>query len=164
MTIKANEELIYPHVESGLLQIDTAGCVWRGNRRAEHSTGAYLQVRVMRQGRRTHALAHRLVWRHFNGPIPNGLTINHKNGMKTDNRPCNLELATYAEQIAHVRDVLGKASQRGHRNNNAKLNMAAVSEIRRRRVLGERLKTIAKDFNISDRTVSKIALGHCWTG
>lgn len=27
---------------------------------------------------------------------------------------------------------------------------------------GERLKTIAMDFNVTDRTISKIALGHRW--
>ena len=77
-------------------------------RRAENPTGSgYLQVRVMIGYSRAHALAHRLVWRHFNGPIPAGQTINHKNGNRSDNRPENLELATTSEQALHKIRVLG---------------------------------------------------------
>ena len=79
--------------------------------------GDYLQVRTMIDGKRIHALAHRLVWFHFNGPIPPGLTINHKKGNKKDNRPEMLELATYAEQVRHAREVLkvGAWIKRGKR-------------------------------------------------
>ncbi|MGX2041495.1 DUF5131 family protein [Methylocaldum sp. MU1018] len=39
------------------------------------------------------------------------MTINHKNGIKTDNRPENLELATCSEQHIHALRVRG--SERG---------------------------------------------------
>ncbi len=61
----------------------------------------------MLDGKRHHALAHRLVYRHFKGPIPAGLTVNHLNGMRGDNRPENLELATASEQKLHAIRVLG---------------------------------------------------------
>ena len=84
-----------------------------------------------------------------------------KKGDKKDNRPEMLELATYAEQVKHAREILkrGCLDQKGEANNNAKLSDLACAEIRRRRTAGEPLKSIAKDFLISDRTVSKIALG-----
>ena len=109
-------------------------------------------------------MAHRLVWRHFNGPIPEGLTINHKDGRKQNNRPVNLELATPSEQQIHALRVLkvGRVDQRGERNAMAKLTASQASEIRSRRAAGERLKSIAADFRISDRTVSKIARGSRW--
>ena len=158
------EELAYQAVDAGVLTIDNQGRIWRGKERAENDTGQYFQVRVMKNRYRAHALAHRLVWRHFKGPIPPGLTINHLNGIKKDNRPENLELATYAEQVKHARQVLGKMSQAGEKNNQAKLREAAIREIRRRRTAGESLKSIAASFGISDRTVSKIALGRAWVG
>lgn len=46
--------------------------------------------------------AHRLVWETIHGPIPDGLTINHRDGVKTNNRPDNLELATPSEQVEHA--------------------------------------------------------------
>ena len=170
-------------IEEGLLTVDAEGRIWRwasrgGDRwkpgtvrvlhhrprRAENDTGAYLQVRVMYHGRRLHVLAHRLVYRHLRGEIPPGLTINHKNGQKKDNRPDNLEIATYAEQVKHAREVLGRQpkDQNGAKNAMSKLTEKAVREIRRRRAAGEKLRSIASDFGISDRAISKIALGQRW--
>jgi hypothetical protein len=75
--------------------------------RAEAMDRAYFQVHVMIDGRKASAAAHRLVWRHFNGRIPDGMTINHKDGNKINNEPSNLELATHAEQRRHAIDILG---------------------------------------------------------
>jgi len=104
-----SEVEVYEAVKSGELEIDQQGRVWRvakrsGNRwtggaaatpcprvRAEMINGlGYLQVRLMVAGKRHHAAAHRLVWFHFNGPIPDGVTVNHKNGVKSENWPDNL--------------------------------------------------------------------------
>jgi len=48
--------------------------------------------------------AHRLVWIVFNGKIPNGMEINHKNGIKHDNHLTNLELVTRGGNIKHAYD------------------------------------------------------------
>ncbi len=42
-------------------------------------------------------LIHRLVWQHAHGQIPDGLQIDHINGVRTDNRICNLRLVTNAQ-------------------------------------------------------------------
>ena len=42
---------------------------------------------------------HRLVWTAFNGPIPEGLQINHLNEIKSDNRLENLSLCTPKENM-----------------------------------------------------------------
>lgn len=120
----------YRAVQMGELEIDLEGRIWRvaarrwdrwhkatrtircERRRAEKSAGKYLQVRVMFGKQRIHALAHRMVWLHFNGPIPPGLTVNHEDGDTTNNRPDNLTLATYAEQQIHSLHVLGHTRAR----------------------------------------------------
>lgn len=174
--IKQAEIQIYEAVQRGELEIDKQGRIWRiGKRgwdrwnktirtnqcrrvRAEKllPTG-YLMVRAMIDKARANGLAHRLVWMHFNGKIPEGLTINHINGVKTDNRPENLELATHSEQIIHARESLGKMRQDGEWNNAATLTATQVLEIRKRRLNGEKLLPIAKDYGIAYQTVSKIA-------
>lgn len=183
--MKNSEEAVYAAVTMGELEIDSEGRVWRiaarradrwsgatrvipcARRRAEHRTTlGYLMVRTMIDGKRHCALAHRLVYRHFMGPIRAGLTINHRNGSKSDNRPENLEPATHSEQQVHALRVLkvGRTDQRGERNAMARLTEAQVSEIRSRRARGEKLKAIAADFGVTDRAVSKIARGQRWAG
>lgn len=157
---------------SGLFKVSAAGKIWRiqsrlghpcQRRRAERATPAgYLQVRATLDGRRYHVGAHRMVWVHFNGPIPAGRVINHRNGSKGDNRPRNLEVVTLSENTRHAIRVLGKMNQDGERNHEAKLTAAQVKTIRERRSAGERLKVIAADFGVSDRSISKIALGRRW--
>lgn len=179
--IKHREDQVHTAILSGELEIDSAGRVWRvaarrwdrwtkttrvipcSRRRAENATAnGYLQVRTMINGVRYHALAHRLVWRHANGVIPVGMTINHKNGMKSDNRLENLELATDSQQQIHANQVLGTgagANQTGERNPFAKLTDHQVLEIRAARRRGEKLVTIAKRYGVTFQHISVVARG-----
>ena len=62
-------------------------------------TGKYGYLRLLLHKnsiRKTYSV-HRLVWSAFNGPIPEGMQINHINEIKTDNRLENLNLMTPKE-------------------------------------------------------------------
>lgn len=61
----------------------------------------YLKFAFARPAYARH-FVHRLVWSAFNGPIPAGLTVNHIDGIKQNNRLTNLELATPDQQIDHA--------------------------------------------------------------
>lgn len=176
------DEAVYEAVRAGELEIDPEGRIWRLAKRgwdrwkratvtracprvrAENDVGAYLMIRSMWNRGRVCTGAHRLVFRHFKGPIPPGLTVNHENGLKKDNRPGNLSLATHSRQALHARHVLlvGRLDQDGEKNSMAKLREGSVREIRRRRAAGESLRSIAEAFGVSDRTVSKIARRERW--
>lgn len=173
------EDQVHQAVEWGDLTIDAEGRIWRlamrrrdrwtgkvliipcARRRAEHRTKKYLQVRMLLDGHRIHALAHRMVWRHVHGPIPPGLTVNHKNGTHQDNRPANLELATSVEQARHARQVLrrGRLDQYGPLNAMAKLTTQQVREICQRRADGELLRVLAAEYGVREQTISRIARG-----
>jgi hypothetical protein len=61
----------------------------------------YQIVHLHQDNKRTALLVHRLVATQFlEGP--QGATVNHKNGVKTDNRVRNLEWATYTENHLHA--------------------------------------------------------------
>lgn len=175
---KQNEDFVYQAVLAGDLEIMPDGTIWRLRKRgwdrwkqcvvsrpcrrvrAEHDQGEYLQVRIMIDRVRVYALAHRLVYRHFKGPISDGLTVNHEDGKKKRNDPSNLTLATCSQQQLHATHVLkvGHAcDQSGEKNCMATLTDAQVSEIRRRRAAGEKLMSIAVDFGVTFQTISKIA-------
>ena len=57
----------------------------------------YLQV-CLRNNNKNHSLyVHRLVWEAFNGPIPEGMQVNHINEDKSDNRLENLNLMSLVD-------------------------------------------------------------------
>lgn len=127
MISKQNEEMAYLRVLRGELKIDGTGEIWKikqwhfdiwrkklvlsecSYKRVGESIGSngYCYVYFSMDGKYYRAFVHRLVWRHFNGAIPPGLTINHKDGNKQNNHPMNLELATYSDQMKHSYRVLG---------------------------------------------------------
>lgn len=178
-----SELLAYEAVKSGELEIDVEGRIWRLKKRtydrwtqgvkvtpckkvrAELANGSgYLQVRVMRDGKRAYAAAHRLVWLHFKGPIPQGKTVNHRDGVKANNRPPNLELATYSEQRIHAISVLGARHHdvRGEKHPKTNLSNKQVIDMRRRRAAGEMIKTIALSFGMKPKAVSAICRRRNW--
>lgn len=62
----------------------------------------YVVLAVAPDRKRRHLSAHRLVWEAVHGPIPDGMEINHINGVKDDNRIANLEMVTPGENQRHA--------------------------------------------------------------
>lgn len=60
---------------------------------------------VVNLGRKTH-FVHRLVCEAFIGAIPKGMTVNHKDGNKANNRAENLEILSYKDNHLHAFRVL----------------------------------------------------------
>ena len=61
-------------------------------------SGYYIVILYLNSVRKNVSV-HRLLWTAFNGPIPEGLQINHLNENKADNRLENLSLCTAKENI-----------------------------------------------------------------
>jgi DNA-binding XRE family transcriptional regulator len=158
------EDIILNAIKKGEFIIDEDGQIWRHRKgklvRAEHRTPqGYLQIRKMVNNKRYHTGAHRVVWEYFNGRIPDGYIINHKNGQKDDNRPWNLELTTVTENIRHAYKH-GLLDQTGQKNPAAKLTDKQVAEIRLAYSGGGYTQEqLAKKYGVSYQCISKIVRG-----
>jgi DNA-binding XRE family transcriptional regulator len=157
---RKGEEILFGLIQRGKFTIDDQGRIWKGNKRAEHKTpSGYLQLRSMVNGIRYYVGAHRLVWIFFNGPIPDGMLVNHKNGQKDDNRPWNLELNTYSENIRHAHQN-GLLDQTGQKNPAAKLTNKQIAEIRLAYANGGYTqKQLAQKYGVSYQCISKVVRG-----
>lgn len=59
--------------------------------------------------------AHRIIWTMVHGPIPKGMTIDHINLDKRDNRLSNLRLATIRQQLQNRRAWSGSGLKGAHK-------------------------------------------------
>jgi len=96
----------------------------------------------------------------FSGPRPPGMQVRHLDGNGLNNHRSNLVYGTPAENMA---DKLAHGhDQRGVKHPHAKLNDAAVREIRRRREQLEPCASLAREFGISQALVSMVATRRVW--
>lgn len=103
----------------------------------------------------TRTSAHRISYQLFNGPIPEGLVVRHKNDTPLDVNPHNLELGTQADN-ALDRDVRG-------RSGSAKLTATQVIKIRTLYSSGKYLqRELAEQFGISKTAISFATRGLSW--
>lgn len=64
----------------------------------------YLHVNLWKNGKMKKFYIHRLVYEAFRGAIPKGLTVDHVNNVKTDNRLENLQLLTQGDNTRKARN------------------------------------------------------------
>lgn len=129
--------------------------------RAHKSKIGYLSVTLsIGNERKTHNV-HRLVAIAFLGE-PNGLTVNHKDGDKTNNRLDNLEYITQFENNRHAVDT-GLRDLRGSKNRSAKLTEEQVAEIRRLYAAKQGSTiSLGKRFGVKQSTIHRIVTGKNW--
>jgi len=113
-------------------------------------------------GRRRTVGAHRAVASAFLGPIPRNLWVNHKNGIKTDNRLENLEVGTPSYNHLHASQILKRRYARGEETACAALTTEAVEVIKELLTAGKSQYYISRAFQVSQNTISNIALGKTW--
>jgi len=99
---------------------------------------------------------HRMMMEAFHGASE--LNVNHKNGIRSDNRIENLEYCTQKENSRHAVDVLGKGL--GETHSQAKLTEQDVEGIR---AACGTLREIASRFGISISHTSSVRRGVFWS-
>lgn len=103
---------------------------------------------------------HRYSWALANGPIPDGLQINHHCDNRICVNPAHLYAGTKKENSGDM-VARGRVS-RGSRRPLAKITEAEVPFIRHWAVLGYKQDDIADAFGLSQSAVSLITLGRTW--
>ncbi|HBA3690165.1 TPA: HNH endonuclease [Escherichia coli] len=86
-----------------------AGTYADSTRRAD----GYRQVALRLDGKQCHLKAHRVAWIIAHGAIPHGKQIDHINGIRDDNRLCNLRLVTQRENDQNRRKARGYSWNKG---------------------------------------------------
>ena len=114
----------------------------------------YLRVMLCYKGKgRTHRV-HRLVWAAFKGEWSTRETqINHKDGVKTNNRLENLEVVTGSQNIQHAYR-LGLIP--------TKLTENDVRDIYSRRAKGDSMRKLAAEYKVSSTTIWYVCHGRNW--
>lgn len=135
---------------------------------AHPERGGYLRVLMRDAPRRKHVLVHRMVALAFLGHPPGQVgrgrldfQVNHKNGIKTDNRPDNLEWVTHLENKRH--GVGLGLFARGEDRASAKLTDEKIREIRARYAAGEvGAPTLGREYGVSTHYVQNIIRRRRW--
>lgn len=121
---------------------DESGCwIWQRSYR-----GAYGQWGSRRDGGTR--LAHRALYEHLVGPVPDGYDLDHLCRNPACVNPDHLEPVTHRENM--------------RRGSNARLTAAQVGEIRRLSDSGVRNRDICKQYGLSSGHVSNIVKGRAW--
>ena len=98
LTVEKARSLFFYDGSTGELRWRIAsGCIKAGSLVKSKDSKGYLMVCVNKH----HYKAHRIIWLMEKGSWPPG-QIDHMNGMKSDNRLCNLRLATQKQNSANT--------------------------------------------------------------
>lgn len=161
LSILGKPYLINP--EGKVKSLDYSVFHWRGGKKITNGRSlklvnrkGYLYINVSDGKERTQKAVHRLVAEAFIPNPENKPTVNHKNGIKTDNRLENLEWATISENTKHAFDTGLKKKKFGADNPQTKLSETDKAYIRRLLVYGARQKDVAKLYNVSPALICLI--------
>lgn len=102
--------------------------------------GGYLFVCLRKDNRHFSRTIHRLVAEHFLGGRQQKMVINHKNGIKTDNRVENLEYCSSSKNTQEYYKSIGKEG--------GKIPYSHIPGIIKRVNDGERAGEIAEEYNV----------------
>lgn len=167
--IALNHQIAQGFVALGEWRVDAqAGLVFgkKGQPFRRMNSWGYVQIKYRDPDdyrRERSVLAHRVIWESVHGPLDVALTINHINGVKTDNRLSNLEAVSQADNVRHAFATGLNRGRPGAESASARLTDQCVAAIYQRAWAGENQTDIGADYGVGREIVSNIKRGWAWT-
>jgi HNH endonuclease/Trp repressor protein len=120
--------------------------------------GGYHRIKVNYKS----VMLHRFVYENLYGWIPNDLIVRHKCDNPSCINPEHLELGTPKDNMMDKVKRNRCNTVYGERVKNSKLNNEKVMEIRYLLNKGESLSSVAKKYDVSAATISRVKEGISW--
>ena len=168
-----DERILLQMASDGILRIDSDGLIWRLRKKHKEWDGyrdcthrllgqdnhGYIRICTRDpEGVTRKAQAHRLVFMCYNGDIPEGLQINHRDGVKHNNRVENLELMTPSQQMIHAVNVLGRRiGNFTHTTRHYKIPREDLEAIK---ASGEPTRELADRYGVTPQRIRQIRGGY----
>jgi len=126
--------------------------------------GGYYKVLLCKNGQVNNQKISRLVAQAFISNPRNKTQVNHKNGIKTDNKISNLEWCTRSENSKHAYKTGLIISVKGENHGRSKLNEKQVRVIKHALKFNIKgtAKQLTKMMNVSEHTISLIKYNKNW--
>lgn len=167
--IRRNGVLFYKIKSHPRYFISACGRIWSTHVSRELSVfrnipgeDSYMRVGLLHNGKQKIRLLHRLLAETFI-PNPEMLPIiNHRNGVKHDNRLSNIEWSTHTLNIRHAVKERLNVARRGMFSHAAKLSPKDVQKIKGLLLEGVSQQKIADAFGVSRGCVLGIYTGKTW--
>lgn len=155
---RSMQEHLVERMMSGLRKMPN-GC-WVSKKSYLHINGYAFVVIDRRPGKGLfRERVHRLSYKHFVGPIPNGMMVCHK----CDNRPCfNPDHLFLGTQHENLLDMARKGRRAGERSAQAKLTSKQVIAIRKAYAAGAFQRDLAETYGVTQTAISLIVRGQRW--
>lgn len=123
----------------------------------------YEKVCLSKKGKKYWFCVHRLIAETFLKK-DKGKIVNHKNGIKADNRVENLEWVTQSENHRHARKLGLNKGPRGELQGQSKLKKEEVLEIRKLYKTGNySQRKLAEKFKVNQGHIGKIVRRERWS-
>jgi len=172
--MRKNEKAFFELVDRGVFKVYKNGKIYRCKKKITHedeyknckprlmnsNCNGYVNFNLDKKY--SNVYVHRLIWIYFNGEIPEGLEINHKKGIRNDNRLSELELVTHKENCLHAFKI-GLINQIGESHVWAKLSEKDVLKIKEMLKQKLTMAYIATFFKVSMGAISGIKYGKNWS-
>jgi hypothetical protein len=122
----------------------------------------YVAITIYKNGKAKRINIHRLVCVSFVQNPNNKPCVNHKNGVKSDNRLENLEWVTFSENTFHAFNKGFLKPLKGESNGSSKLLEKQVYEIREKLSKKHSVKSLMEEYSISRSHIQRIRNKKCW--